>query len=112
MEKVFINIAMGMFMMGNFKKIKNMERDYWKCRMEIFTKENGTKDKEVEKANIFLPIRKFIKVISWMGWEKDMEYIVGMTILVMKVIEIVKKLGNWNKNLMHGEGLYVSHDGK
>lgn len=40
-----------------------------------------------------------------------MEDINGMTILIMKVIKMMKILGNWDKDRMNGKGLYVSPDG-
>lgn len=69
-----------------------MDMVCWRWFQVIFMKENGNKEERMEKDYIDLQIMIFMMAILLMDWDKDMEDTNGMTILIMKVIEIMKLL--------------------
>ena len=84
MDKEFMNIQMGIFMMENGAMISRMVKEDWRWQLEINTKGNGDKVKRMVLVYTFLQMAMFTKGNFQMEIDKEKVVILGLTRVIIK----------------------------
>lgn len=71
MDKGNTLLGMGMFLVENSNKIKNMALGGLFIMIRVSTMDNGFKEKNKVKACIFIQIKMYFRVIGWMVKNMD-----------------------------------------